>query len=215
MTEQEARQWLDDHFNVSRETWAQLERYVDMLLAESDRQNLIAESTKAHVWSRHIVDSAQLLLHAPMATGTSAGRLIWADVGAGAGLPGVIIALLSGYHVAMIEMRRKRAEFLRQVTGTIGIANTAVLLGKVESVTAADLGGRAAVVSARAFAPMERMIPSAYHLTDIDTLWLLPKGQNFENELDIARRLWHSDARALQSVTAPESAILMLHKVRK
>jgi len=214
MTEEEARAWIGQNFNVSRETWRRLERFVALLLKESEHQNLIAQSTKDHVWSRHIADSAQLLLHAP-ALSSSDSDAHWVDLGAGAGLPGIVIALLSSYKVVMIEMRRKRAVFLHDVIEDIGIANASVHMGKVEGVKRTDIGSPAAVISARAYAPMERLIASAQHLTKKGTYWLLPKGQNFQNELDIARSLWHTDASAVQSVTAPDSAIIMLRNVRK
>jgi 16S rRNA (guanine527-N7)-methyltransferase len=93
MSEDEAKVWLQTQFNVSRETMARLEGYVTLLLDEGERQNLIADSTRKHVWARHIVDSAQLLLHAPPVHADAQ----WIDLGSGAGLPGMIIAILSGY----------------------------------------------------------------------------------------------------------------------
>lgn len=209
MTEDEARIWLRSTFNVSRETWDRLEAYVEMLLAESMHQNLIAESTYDQVWARHIVDSAQLLTLAPA---SERGEGQWVDLGSGAGLPGVVVAILSGYSVLMIEMRRKRVEFLQSVIDRLGLGNARVFAGKVER---AEIARLAAVISARAYAPMERLIPSAHHLTDFSTIWLLPKGQNHQNELAIAQRLWHCEASTEQSITAPDSAILKLGNVRR
>lgn len=77
-------------FPVSRETWEKLDGYVQILLSEMDQQNLIAESTRDHVWARHIADSAQLLTLAD-----SAGEGLWIDLGSGAGLPAIVIAILS------------------------------------------------------------------------------------------------------------------------
>ena len=210
MTEEQAHAWLRSTFDVSRETWSRLEAYVEMLLAESAQQNLIAESTYGHVWARHIVDSAQLLKLAPPAT--NGVNRMWVDLGAGAGLPGIVAAILSDYQVLMIEMRRKRVEFLQSVIDRLGLGNARVFLGKVER---AEIAHPAAVVSARAYAPMERLIPSAHHLTDFSTIWLLPKGQNHENELAIAQELWHCEASTEQSITAPDSAILKLTDVRR
>lgn len=208
MTEDEARAWLRAHFDVPRETWEQLDAYVAMLLEEMGHQNLIAESTREHVWTRHIVDSAQLLMLVPPA----APGAIWIDLGSGAGLPGMVVALLSGYRVTMIEMRRKRAEFLAHVVETLGLANASVFCGKVEQ---ARLDGPATVISARAYAPMEKLIASAAHLAEFSTVWVLPKGQNYKNELDIARTLWQSEARVEGSLTASDSAILVLTQVRR
>lgn len=210
MTEDEARDWLGRQFDVSRETWARLERYVAILLEEMGRQNLIAESTRHHVWARHIADSAQLLKFVPEPERDAH----WADLGAGAGLPGVVAAILSGYRVTMIEMRRKRIEFLQHVIDALGLERTLVFGGKVESAARA-IPVPVSVISARAYAPMERLIASALPLAGKETVWLLPKGQNYQNELAIARTLWHSEARAEPSLTAPDSAILVLENVRK
>ena len=207
MTEDEAKAWLRSRFDVPRETWDRLDSYVAMLLEEMDHQNLIAESTREHIWARHIVDSAQLLTLVP----EPAADASWIDLGSGAGLPGMVVAILSGYHVTMIEMRRKRIDFLHQVVGALGLANASVFGGKVEQ---ARLDTPATVVSARAYAPMEKLIASAAHLTDFSTLWVLPKGQNYKNELEIARTLWQSDTRVEGSLTAPDSAILVLTHVR-
>lgn len=208
MTEDEARRWLQHNFDVSRETWLLLERYVGMILEEGKQQNLIADSTRAEIWARHVVDSAQLLLHAPLST-TGA---LWIDLGSGAGLPGVIIAILSGYEVVMIEVRRKRADFLEAVVDALALRNARIFCGKAERALAPH---PAAIISARAFAPIERLIPSALHLADFSTIWLLPKGQNHQNELAIVRRLWQCEASAEPSVTAADSAIVRLSYVRQ
>lgn len=210
MTEDEARRWLERSFPVSRETWDRLERYAALLLAGMKEQNLIAESTRDHIWARHIVDSAQLIPLVPPAAEDD----LWVDLGAGAGLPGIVVAILSGYRVMMIEMRRKRVEFLEQVIDALGLTNASVFAGKVER-AATSAPRPAAVISARAYAPMERLIASALPLAGKNTVWVLPKGQNFQNELDIAQSLWQSDARVEPSLTAPESAILVLKNVRK
>lgn len=210
MTEDEARQWLEHSFSVSRETWNRLDRYVALLLAGMKEQNLIAESTRDRIWARHIVDSAQLIPLVPQ----PAEKDLWVDLGAGAGLPGIVVAILSGYRVMMIEMRRKRVEFLEQVIGALGLTNASVFAGKVER-AAASAPRPAAVISARAYAPMERLIASALPLAGKNTVWVLPKGQNYQNELDIAQSLWQSDARVEPSLTALESAILVLKNVRK
>ncbi|MGE4410821.1 MAG: 16S rRNA (guanine(527)-N(7))-methyltransferase RsmG [Sphingomonadales bacterium] len=210
MTEDEAREWLKHEFDVSRETWERLERYVAILLEEMEHQNLIAASTRDHVWARHIVDSAQLLKLAP---DLSAGDR-WADLGAGAGLPGMVVAILSPCQVTMIEMRRKRVEFLEQVIAALGLTNASVFGGKVER-SAGAITTPVSVISARAYAPMDRLIASALPLARKDTVWILPKGQNYQNELDMVRTLWHSEVRVEPSLTAPDSAILVLKNVRK
>lgn len=204
MTEDEAKAWLEQHFPVSRETWEKLDGYVQILLSEMDQQNLIAESTRDHVWARHIADSAQLLTLAD-----SAGEGLWIDLGSGAGLPAIVIAILSDRPVLMIESRRKRIDFLNEVIDSVGIKNAQVYGGRVEGASSKA----AAVISARAYAPLERLFPSALHLSDNRTLWVLPKGRNAQNELEAARSSWQGVFHVERSITDPESAIIIAQSV--
>lgn len=204
MTEDEARAWLQAQFDVSRETWDQLERYVAILLAAMDEQNLIAESTRPHIWARHIVDSAQLLTHAPNDDGRD-----WIDLGSGAGLPGIVIACLVDRPVMMVESRRKRIDFLNGVIADLNLGHARVFGGRVESVPAT----KAAIISARAYAPLPKLIESALHLSDKKTVWLLPKGRNAQNELEAARPTWQGVFHVEPSVTDADSAIIVARSV--
>ncbi|MCC4253496.1 16S rRNA (guanine(527)-N(7))-methyltransferase RsmG [Sphingobium naphthae] len=204
MTEDEARAWLMAQFDVPRETWDLLERYVAILLSAMDEQNLIAESTRPHIWARHIVDSAQLLLLV-----RDAGEGEWVDLGSGAGLPGIVVACLSDRPVLMIETRRKRIDFLNNVIAQLGLRHARVFGGRVES--AASM--RAAVISARAYAPLPKLFASAQHLSDKNSLWVLPKGRNAQNELEAARPAWQGMFHVEPSVTDAESAIIVAQAV--
>ncbi|KFG88581.1 Ribosomal RNA small subunit methyltransferase G [Sphingobium herbicidovorans NBRC 16415] len=205
MTEDEAKQWLVDSLAVSRETLGQLERYVALLLAGMDEQNLIAESTRNHVWARHIVDSAQLL---PLAG--EAGEGAWIDLGSGAGLPAIVLAILSDRPMIMIETRRKRIEFLSDVSAELGLSHATVVGGRVES---AEMTAPASVISARAYAPLPRLFSSSLHLSNGQTIWVLPKGRNAEIELEAARPTWQGVFHVERSVTDPDSAIIVARGV--
>jgi 16S rRNA (guanine527-N7)-methyltransferase len=209
VTEEEARAWIGDRFDVSRETWERLDEYLALLFDEMQRQNLIAESTRDKVWARHILDSAQLILLAPPA---QSSRRPWVDLGSGAGLPGVIVAVLSGWRVVMIESRRKRVEFLEAVIDALELKNASVFGGRAEVL---ELVEPAAVISARAFAPLSRLLASSVHLGAKDTLWLLPKGKNPQNELETAGQTWQGAFHVERSVTDPESAIIVARAVQK
>lgn len=204
MTEDEARAWLGTHCNVSRETSDRLERYVALLLEGMGEQNLIAASTVPHLWARHIVDSAQLLLH----TG-KAGEGPWVDLGSGAGLPGIVIACLIDRPVIMIENRRKRIDFLRHVIEAVGLRHATVIGARVESSTPC----KAAVISARAYAPLPQLLASATHFSDRKTIWVLPKGRGAQNELEAARPAWQGVFHVEPSVTDPDSAIIVARGV--
>lgn len=204
MTEDEARAWLQAQFDVSRETWTLLERYVAILLAEMGEQNLIAESTRPHVWARHIVDSAQLLTHASDDDGRE-----WIDLGSGAGLPGIVIACLVDRPLMMVESRRKRIDFLNDVIADLGLGHARVFGGRVETVPAT----KAAVISARAYAPLPKLFASALHLSDKKTVWILPKGRNAQNELEAARPAWQGAFHVEPSVTDADSALIIARSV--
>lgn len=204
MTEEEARNWIQGNFSVSRETWDRLERYVALLLAEMAQQNLIAESTRPHIWARHIVDSAQLL---PLTL--EAGEGGWVDLGSGAGLPGVVVAILSDRPMMMIESRRKRIDFLRHVLDELQLHHAQIWGGRVETAPRCA----AAVISARAYAPLSRLFPSALHLSSPDTIWVLPKGRNAENELEAARATWQGVFHVERSVTDADSSIIVARSV--
>jgi 16S rRNA (guanine527-N7)-methyltransferase len=189
---------------VSRETLGLLEAFVERLKAASQTQNLVAASTLDQVWERHVLDSAQLVRFEPRA-GAS-----WVDIGSGAGFPGIVIAALAQGPMTLIEPRRLRAAFLQETVDALGLSGrVSVLPSKVENV-----GGRFDVITARAVAPLGRLLGLANHLAHSGTIWALPKGKNAKSELAEAQRSWQCGARSEASCTDPEANILVLSKVR-
>ena len=186
--------------DVSRETMAQLAAYVRLLKNASAQQNLVAPSTIETVWERHILDSAQLLRFATSGT--------YADIGSGAGLPGIVLAILSSNPITLIEPRRLRADFLVQTAAALGLPSVSVECAKVERVR-----GQFDVITARAVAQLDRLLAMAEHLANSSTVWVLPKGKSAQSELAQAQLNWHCDALVEQSCTDPESQILVLTRV--
>ena len=182
---------------VSRETFERLEAYVELLKAANERQNLVSASTLADVWERHIVDSAQLVRFEPRA-GSS-----WADVGSGAGLPGVVIACLVDGPVTLIEPRRLRADFLRIVIEQLGL-NATVAWAKVEKI-----GSQFDVITGRAVASLDRFLRISRHLSTRNTVWALPRGRKAHSELAEAQRAWQGMFHVEQSVTDADSYIVI------
>jgi 16S rRNA (guanine527-N7)-methyltransferase len=187
---------------VSRETLAKLEVYAAMLREESGRQNLVSASTLLRLWDRHILDSAQLVRFEPH-PGAS-----WADIGSGAGLPGIVIACLVHGPVTLIEPRRLRAEFLHSVAETLGL-NASIVGSKAERVE-----GCYDVITARAVAPLSNLLRLSQHLSTGKTIWALPKGRSAQSELAEARRAWQGVFHVEKSVTDPESSIVVATGVR-
>ena len=187
---------------VSRETFDRLERYAALLREESSAQNLVSASTLNDLWARHILDSAQLVRFEPRAGAT------WADIGSGAGLPGIVIACLVEGPVTLIEPRRLRAEFLHKCAESLQL-RAEVVTAKVERV-----GGSYDVITARAVANLTKLLELSAHLSTGKTVWALPKGRTARAELSEAQRAWQGSFRVEQSVTDPESRIVVATGVR-
>ena len=189
---------------VSRETFALLEAYVERLKTANHSQNLISASTLDDIWTRHILDSAQLVQFEPRA-GAS-----WVDIGSGAGLPGIVIATLVEGPITLVEPRRLRATFLEETVEQLGLANRIT----VQSTKIENVRGQFDVITARAVAPLGRLLGMGLHLAHRGTIWALPKGKNAKSELAEARRSWQCEARSETSCTDPHAAILVLSKVK-
>jgi 16S rRNA (guanine527-N7)-methyltransferase len=188
--------------DVPRETFEKLDAYAALLRRESGRQNLVSASTLDHLWERHILDSAQLVRFEPFA-GAS-----WADIGSGAGLPGIVIACLVEGPVTLIEPRHLRAEFLHKVCESLRLSAT-VFSGKVERAA-----GAFDVITARAVANLTQLLKISAHLSTRKTVWALPKGRSAEAELVEAKRSWQGAFHVERSVTDAESFIVVGTGVR-
>lgn len=192
---------IDRLADVSRETIARLKEFQRLLIAENARQNLISRSSVEALWERHIADSAQLAQ-----LGAKDGA--WADIGSGAGLPGIVIACLVDGPVTLIEPRRLRADFLARAVAELGLANVEVVCAKAERVA-----GQFLVLTARAVASLDRLLAMCAHLSHRGTRWVLPKGRSAKSELAEARLSWQCEVREVQSLTDPEATILILTNV--
>jgi 16S rRNA (guanine527-N7)-methyltransferase len=184
--------------DVSRETKSKLDQFARLLLAENQHQNLIARSTEAAMWHRHLADAAQLLSFAPSASS-------WVDIGSGAGLPGIVIAILDGGPVTLVEPRRLRAEFLARAIELLELPNVEIIQAKAEAVRHSPFD----VITARAVASATRLFDMAAHLSHRETIWVLPKGRSAHSELDEARRTWQGEFRLEPSRTDAEAQILV------
>lgn len=200
MTDDEARAWVNANFDVPRET--KLAEFADHIRHEAMAQNLISPSTLDSIWSRHIVDSAQLLAHAPEDG-------LWLDIGSGAGLPGLIIAILRPARIDLVEPRRLRTEFLEKVVDRLELNNVTVTTAKAERTS-----GIARVISARAVASLDQIFRIALHRSDSSTIWILPKGRNAHSEVEAVRHTWQGSFHVEPSITAPDSLIVLAQGVR-
>jgi 16S rRNA (guanine527-N7)-methyltransferase len=203
MDESGARAWVERECDVSRETMARLDVFAGLLRDESERQNLVSRGTLDQLWLRHIADSAQLLRFA------SAGAS-WLDLGTGAGFPGLIAAALHDGPVTLVEERRLRVDFLRRAAEALEL-RIEILHARVERIPPRPFD----VISARAFAPLEKLLSLGTAFSTQKSLWLLPKGRNAETELAALDPSWQGDFRLEPSVTDPEAQIIVAEGVRR
>jgi 16S rRNA (guanine527-N7)-methyltransferase len=195
-----------DTFDVSRETMVALGRYAALLIRWQRRINLVAESTIADLWWRHFADSAQLAALMP-----GDARVI-ADVGSGAGFPGLVIALMRPmFHVKLIESNAKKAAFLRAVVARAGARNVAIRRERVECIT----GWTADVIVARACAPLPRLLALTDSIRRPDTVCRFLKGADAQVELTAAEEGWKMAAETTPSLTSPDSVIVKLSEVSR
>ena len=205
MTEDDAKAWLREKLNVSHETMAQLTSFVELVVAENERQNLVSAATIPHIWSRHIVDSAQLLSLAGAHEGA------WLDLGSGPGFPGIVLALLTDRPVHLVEERKARVAFLERACAELGLGHVSVHGCKVERLSLAPVG----IIAARAFAPLSKLFSLAHSFSTQKTLWLLPKGKSAHAELESVRGTWQGVFHVKQSITDAEAAIITATGVRR
>lgn len=203
MDEAEARAWIERECDVSRETMARLDAFAGMLRVENERQNLVSRGTLDQLWLRHIANSAQLIRFAPR--GAS-----WLDLGTGAGFPGLIAAALHDGPVTLVEERRLRVEFLQRAAEAMGLRIT-ILHARAERLPGRPFD----VISARAFAPLEKLLTLGTAFSTQKSLWLLPKGRNAEAELAALDPSWQGTFRLEASVTDPEAKIIVAEGVHR
>lgn len=194
---------------VSRETLARLDAFEALVRRWSPRINLVSSRDLAALRHRHSLDSAQLLAHAP-----SAARN-WVDLGSGGGFPGIVIAILAAEHrpslrMTLVESDQRKSVFLRTAVRELAL-RVDILTRRIE---AAAPPARFDVVSARALAPLPRLVPLAAPWCAEGGIFLFPKGESVEEELTAAAGSWHIAFDRLPSATAPGACILKITELR-
>lgn len=185
-TEAEARAYVERL--ADPDAFARLERYNGLLLAENQEQNLISRSSETNLWLRHIADSAQLLECVPESN--LAGP--WLDLGTGPGLPGLVVAILRPQtSVVLVESRKRRVDFLARTVEALELNNCRIEGIRLEQVEPFA----ASVISARAFAPLEKLLRLSAPFSTSATSYVLPKGRSAAHELEATkasiRRMFH------------------------
>ncbi len=199
-TESQAREFVAGlpHSNV--EAMERLDHLARLLAEENGRQNLVSAASLDQVWLRHIADSAQLLIHVPRETSGP-----WLDLGTGAGFPGLAIAcLLPDVEVLMVESRARRIEWLERAAESLELKHAKVIGSRLELVEARAVR----TISARAFAPLDKLLALSARFSTPDTIWLLPKGRSTRQELQELTG-WNHMFHVEQSLTGADAGIIV------
>ncbi|MCR8549543.1 16S rRNA (guanine(527)-N(7))-methyltransferase RsmG [Salipiger sp. P9] len=190
--------------DVSRETLDRLTHFVDLLEKWSPKINLVSRNTLSESWSRHIVDSAQVF----QIPDRRSGR--WADLGAGGGFPGLVVAILAqelapDLEVVLVESDQRKGVFLRSVLRETGVS-ARVLVGRIEEIDPLN----ADVLSARALADLSTLMGFADRHLATTGQGVFLKGANWKKELDAARESWKFRCAQRTSITDPNAVVLTI-----
>ncbi len=200
---------IESKLNVSRETLTRLEMLADLLVKWNPRINLVSKSTLNDLWSRHILDSIQVLRCAPQNVGH------WVDIGSGGGFPGLVVALMAAEpeapkKVTLIESDQRKCAFLRTVLRETGV-KASVVTERIERAVPQE----ADVLSARALADLTLLCEFAErHLQTTGTA-VFPKGARWQKELQSAQKSWSFDYEVVKSITDPEAVILKIGELNR
>jgi 16S rRNA (guanine527-N7)-methyltransferase len=197
--------------DVSRETLARLGAYAELLAKWQAKINLVGPATLPEVWQRHFLDSAQLYEHLP-----ATARVI-ADLGSGAGFPGLVLAIVAEaagrdmtFH--LVESDGRKAAFLAEAARAARVAGAV----KIQPVRAEALGGRmsADVVTARALAPLDKLFALAQPLVKPEGLCLFLKGEKADEEIETAGKRWQFAFERFPSKSDPGGAVLAVRGLK-
>jgi 16S rRNA (guanine(527)-N(7))-methyltransferase RsmG len=190
-------------FDVPRETEARLQEYLALLIRWNARINLVAGDNADALWQRHVLDSVQLAPLLPAAD----GPLV--DLGSGAGFPGLVLALISERETHLVEADRRKCAFLQEAARILALPRVIIHPARIEATALPP----AAVVTARALAPLPDLLRHAHRILAPDGVALFPKGRSVEQELTAAAAGWTMYTERFRSRTEPASTILRLSEI--
>jgi 16S rRNA (guanine527-N7)-methyltransferase len=198
-------------FGVSRETTDRLDLYARLLETWQRTINLVASTTLPQLWHRHFADSAQLVGLAPPRART------WIDLGSGAGFPGLVAAILlaetNRCQVTLVESDTRKCAFLREVARQTGIA-VDIINARIETLSTQARIAEVDVISARALAPLDRLLELSRPLFSSGTEALFQKGRGAATEIEAARRRWAFESSCVPSLTDRDGQIVLVRALR-
>ena len=195
--------------NVSRETFKSFCEYEALLSKWNKKINLVSQNTLAQLWNRHFLDSGQIINHVD-----ALGKK-WVDVGAGAGFPGLVVALLLrdrkiDCDMVLVEKNTNKVFFLNEVIRKLNL-NVKVINKNVDIIEPLN----ADIFTARAFSELKKLIELAYRHRKERGVCLFLKGENYRFELDKTLNYWFFDYDIFDSVSNSSGKIIRVKKIFK
>ncbi|MAZ79989.1 MAG: 16S rRNA (guanine(527)-N(7))-methyltransferase RsmG [Gammaproteobacteria bacterium] len=192
------------NLNVCEKKMQIFMKYIKLLDVYQTKVNLIGKSTRDKIWSRHILDSAQILKLLP---NENKGYSI-IDVGTGAGLPGLVLTILGRNDIILCENNYKKVIFLSAVIKECQL-KVQIFKGKIESYK----NKNTKIIVSRAFAPLKFLLKSIKHMTNADTILVIHKGEKYLEELELARKYYTFTAQCYDSITNPLAKIVKIKNI--
>ncbi|MFW0777747.1 MAG: 16S rRNA (guanine(527)-N(7))-methyltransferase RsmG [Rickettsiales bacterium] len=193
---------LNSHLKVSHETYEKLSTYHDLLIKWQSKINLISNDTVSDIWSRHILDSLQLVPHIPSLDNTMM------DIGTGAGFPGMALAIYGYNNIHLVESDGKKIVFLREVSR---VTNSPVTIHhqRVEQVEIPKCD----IILSRACSDLNKLLNLSIKNVSHETTSLFHKGKNYSIEIEDAKKHWSFDHEITKSITDPNGVIVKLSNI--
>ena len=190
--------------DVSRETLDALKYFEDLVVLWNPAINLISNSSVSDLWSRHIIDSAQLFLF------TLPDEGLWLDVGSGGGFPGIVVSIIArelapSLRVALVESDKRKCVFLRTVVRELGLS-VKVINDRIENVKFDDV----VYLSARALRNLNSLLFIVENNVSRETVCVFPKGRSYKKELVESQKNWKFDLNLIDSNTSEDSKVIVL-----
>ncbi|MCM1323164.1 MAG: 16S rRNA (guanine(527)-N(7))-methyltransferase RsmG [Acetobacter sp.] len=197
-------------YNVSRETMEKLKHYEALVKEWNNKFNLVSKSSVSDIWTRHILDSVQLVQFIK-----PADKVLY-DFGSGAGFPAIVLAIMaeqlfSELKINLVESIGKKATFLNVVKTELKLDNVTVCHNRIENLKISDVD----IISSRALASLSKLLEYSYPFCNSKTNLIFPKGENWEVEVKEAKQQWLFDCNVVQSITNTSGHILSISNIRR
>ncbi|MBH67203.1 MAG: 16S rRNA (guanine(527)-N(7))-methyltransferase RsmG [Rhodospirillaceae bacterium] len=196
------REIFNENISVSRETLSKLDIYEQLLKKWQPKINLISTKTVDKIWERHFFDSAQIFRLLPRGTKSIL------DIGTGAGFPGLVLSIMGMPGVNLVEPDKKKCYFLAEVLRSTATSAT-LHPCRIENVPKAKYD----VVTARALAPLDRLIPMVRPYFGPETIGVFPKGHKVKQELTATKKNWKMDIALIQSISDSRGKIVVIKDI--